>query len=201
MAAVFGVASVGLRFGSSRLSGAAYDLTRSIQGIYGESIRTGKVHRLSFLNDKQTFELAIFEVPQPRPPQSDLEATEKWEQERAAKEEELSHIPLEERGRLDWGRFKKIKEGHISSSIHIKALFIGQKEATDENADKSGRHSLLFYPSGEVDQALIVLKEGELDGDGRSLSLIVEPMSGRVRTQPGEIAKDDWIRHFGAKQP
>ena len=200
---VFGIALTGFSFGRSRLSSAAYDLTRTVQGLYSETIRSGKIHRLTFFDRGKRFEIQSFQLPKPKPPETDREALDKWEEEQEALEEALRDIPLAQRKRTDRGSFTRVKEGALSSSISIKSLYIGQQEMEwpepNNDAPPQGL-SILFYPSGEVDQAMIVLKEGDVDGDGRTLSLIIEPMSARVTTRQGEVTKEDWIRHFGEQK-
>ncbi len=208
LALVFGITVGGLSVGRSRLASAAYELTRTIQGLYAESIRSGKLHRLTFFDGGQSYQIERFELPKPRPSATDLKAVDEWEEEQRLKEEALRDLPTLERRRIDRGEFKKVKEGEISSGVHMKAIFVGQDQKQWDNQEKIQRDggtekgiSLIFYPSGEVEQSLIVLKAGEASGDGRELSLIIEPMSGRVITRQGEVSKEDWIRHFGERKP
>jgi hypothetical protein len=47
----------------------------------------------------------------------------------------------------------------------------------------------LFYPSGETDQALIVLE----DSGDRWASLEIDPLSGRVKTVKGEVTVESFF--------
>lgn len=188
----FTVSIVGLNYNKTKLTNTAYQLTQDIQGLYAESIKTGKLYRIVFDIPKKTYDLEAFELPKPKPSETEVEALDKWREEERLREEERAKKDWTKRTRLDFGNFKKIKTREISSAVEIKRIIVTRTK--DEADDK--KSIILFYPSGEIDQTLIVLE----DGDGRFISLIAEPMSGRVVSRSNEITEENWLKEFASQK-
>jgi hypothetical protein len=92
--------------------------------------------------------------------------------------------------RMDRGIFRTLKERTLSSSIKVKTFLTTQSLQKEEVAS-----SLLFYPSGETEQALIVIE----DSGGEMMSLEIDSLSGRVKTLRGEVTLDQWKKELGIK--
>lgn len=193
--AVVGLIAVILAVGSSffstrqtKLRNAAHQLTQDIQGTYFRAIKKAKVYRIFFKDDRQSYVIQEFELPKQRPKDSDKEALAKWEQE----QREIDSLPMDERTartRLDRGTFKDVRKRTYPSFIRLKEFFNARlKETPKEDDQKESDDSIFFYPSGEMDQALIVLE----DGNENYFSLKTEPLSGKVTAVQGEISEQDW---------
>ncbi len=192
MAIAFTVSIVGLNYNKTKLTNTSYQLTQDIQGLYAETIKTGKLHRIVFHIESATYDLEVFELPKPKPKETDREELEKWEAEQSAIAEERAKKDWTKQNRLDFGTFNKMKTREIASAIKLKRLIVTRTH--DEFDGKTT--AMLFFPSGEVDQALFVLE----DGDGRLISLIAEPMSGRVRVQQGEVTEETWFKEYASQK-
>lgn len=189
MAIIFALAINFFPSRSIRLKNSAYQLSQDIQSTYFITIKSGKIHRMSFWNDQTTYFIEKFELPPEKPilpkeGETDgyRKALERWEQ---YQKKIQSFSPQEQTAlsRLQRGTFKELSKKELSFPIQIKSFFLAQKI---ENKDVLGR--ILFYPSGEVDAALLVLQ----DGAGRFFSLTLDALSGRVTTTNGEMTEEEW---------
>lgn len=183
---------VGLNYNKTKLKNSSYQITQDIQGLYAEAVKTGKMHRILFHLVEKTYDLEIFELPKPKPSEGETEALEKWQEDQSRLAEERAKKDWTKRTQLDFGEFRKIKTREIPSAITIKRVIVSR---THEESDGK-TEMILFYPSGEIDQTLIVLE----DGDGRLISLIAEPMSGRVVVQLGEITEETWFKDYASQK-
>ncbi len=197
VAIVFAVATSNFTSSKSRLSNASYQITRDIQTLYNESIKSGKIHRLKLNKETDGYTLESFEFPEAKPDASDpdnREKLEKWEAKQRDLEESWKGKDKAELTRLDRGYFKEVKKRGLPFWVKIKK-FITAQSLQDENRNEEVSPSILFYPSGEVDQALIVIE----DNSEKRYSLVVQPLSGRVKTISNEIALEDWKKEMGLK--
>jgi prepilin-type N-terminal cleavage/methylation domain-containing protein len=192
IAIIFAVAALGINAARSRLSNAAYQLTQDIQTLYNDSIRTGRVLRLAINEARDGYSLEVFELPRPKPKADDRAGLEKWEKEQIEIEDALRQKDKFSITRLDRGLFRAQKKRTLSSSIKIRTFLTDQNLKDD---DPHAKVSLLFYPFGETQPALIVLA----DTSDKVYSLEVHPLSGRVKITPGEITKDQWMKNFSIK--
>lgn len=189
---VFAAASLNFSGGRARITNAAYQFTQDIQGLYAESIKTGRIHRILFSEAKDSYTLDVFEMPRPKPKGDDRKALEKWEKEQEQINETLRDRDKYEITRIDRGLFRSLKKRDLNSNLRIKSFV---KASDLKNNKKDSPAFILFYPSGETDQVLIVLE----DTSERSFSLLVDALSGRVKTVPGELSVDQWKKDLGIK--
>lgn len=162
----------------SQLRRSSYDLTRDIQSASTQSVYTGNIHRLFFDLSKNTYSIEAYDPPPKRPSGENPEALAKWEEEQRALDA-MNPTERAARTRLTRGRFKKLKAIELPSSVHIKS-FLNRREEDAKD--------LIFYPSGEADEALVVLS----DGNDHYFSLEIDSLSGRVRSTTEEISEQKW---------
>ncbi|MDB5036881.1 MAG: hypothetical protein JWQ35_409 [Bacteriovoracaceae bacterium] len=192
VAIVFGVAALTFTASKQRMSNVSYQFTQDIQSLYADAIKTGRIHRLQLNEQKDAYSLDIFEMPVPRPRQDDREATEKWEKRQKEIEDSWKDKDRANLTRLDRGTFQPLKKRVLNSSLKIKTFVTAESLKEDQKQVPP----ILFYPSGETDQTLIVIED--VSG-GKILSLEVDPLSGRVKTIPNEVSLDQWKKDVGIK--
>jgi hypothetical protein len=176
----------------TRMANVAYEFTKDVQTLYNESIRTGRIYRLMFNEAKDGYTLDVFEMPKPKPKADDRVALEKWEKEQNEIQEALKDKERASITRLDRGLFRTVKKRTINSSLKIKSI-VNSQDLRGEK--KIPQPFLLFYPTGETDQVLIVIE----DPSEKIISLEVDPLSGRVKTIHGEVTIDQWKKDLGIK--
>lgn len=179
-----GVALYSFQIGFSHIRSNAHDLLKDIQAAYMNAQREGEIWRLSFdLSDEsiQSYRIESFQLPPQQPSPEDEEAYEAWEEYQS----ELDQLGRDERReitRVERGSFELVREGYLEGSVRV-GHFERRREPTEND------WSLLFYPTGEMDQALIVLE----DGRGRYQSLITNPITGRVLSLHRDVSEEDWM--------
>lgn len=169
----------------------AYLLSRDIQSTYALSSQHADFFRLLVNEDRRGYQLQKFEPPQPRPVENDSDPNnrkkiEEWENA----QRDLDNMNALERTamtRLQRGSFKTFKQVSLPGSIIFKSVTTARGLQKDKKDDKEP-WAILFFPSGEVDQSLIVL-----DGENAAyFSLEVSPLTGRVTSSLGEITEQEW---------
>ncbi len=169
----------------NKIRTASYELTRDIQGLYNKSLQTGKIHRLAFQEDRQTYLVQEFLLPKPKPSEEDEKAFEEWKRT----QEVLEKLSTEDRAnlsRLDRGSFQAISQNSLPSAITVKS--VKNVKVPEEDQNQLEKWFIFFYPSGEMDETLIVLESD----DGRLVSLITDPLQGLVRVEVGEVSASEW---------
>lgn len=191
MTAVIAVAVGYLSNSTRNLKKAAYALSRDIQSIYGKAVKDSEFQRLLINNDRRGYQLQKFEPPQSKPIEDDNDPNsrkkiEAWEEAQRAFEN-MNALERTELTRLQRGAFKTYKNQSLTGDIQIKT-FITAKGLAKQKRDESEPLFMMFYPSGEADQTLIVLD----DSRQHFFSLVVNPLSGRVTSSQGEITEEEW---------
>lgn len=170
-------------FGGKTRTGGS-NLVKDLQGTYYASIRKGQVFRLSFAQDKDGdfYVIERFELPSPPPSEEDEEAYKAWEQKQEAKKEKLAKLSkdqLKSRSLLDDGDFILVKQKRLGD-LKLKKL-------VKPNAEEGQIQAILFYPTGEMDDSLIVLGE-----DSDSFSIVTDPLTGIIRSFARELTEEEW---------
>ena len=192
LATVFALVTANFRFARSKLSGTAYQLTKDIQSIYAEAVRKGQIYRLLFNEEMTEYTIDVFEPPKPKPPEDDRKALEKWKEDQKKIEEAASALKESVlKTRIARGLFATVKTRSISS-VTFKTFITPQLNNKDT---PKGPFYLMFYPSGEMDEALIVFE----DGNENAMSLLVHGLSGRVKTVAGEVTEEEWKKSTRSK--
>jgi prepilin-type N-terminal cleavage/methylation domain-containing protein len=195
MAFIFGVTFSSFKPRSARLKQAAYQMSQVIQTTYLHAVKSGSIHQIKFKDDNKTISVERYYPPLKKPQIPDAGETEEyrkkleqWEDAQDA----LQQLSPTERSRLtryQRGSFREVVKKEIDGPISIKNIF-STREWGEEEAPK-----LVFYPSGEVDQAVIVLD----DGAEKFFSLEINPLSGKVTTKKGETTEEEWKKQIGSE--
>jgi len=100
-------------------------------------------------------------------------------------------------------RFRAIEAnglGDLESGMGGKTLqrgifFRAVLSAHDDAPRTSGRAYLYFWPGGHTERSSIQLRIGDSEEEGRTLTLVVSPLTGKVKAKPGpvelEVPTDD----------
>lgn len=193
MALAFSMAASFFFSGNRNLRKSSYELTKVVQSTYQMSTRKAGFYRLVLQEDRQSFLLQEFVPPKPKPKENDKDPDnrkkiEEWE---AAQKEfdNMNALQRSELSRLQRGSFKTLKTINLSGSIRVKTIRTARMIDKDTlDPAKAEEVSILFYPSGEVDQTLIVLE----DQSDHFFSLEINPLSGRVKSSQTEITEQEW---------
>lgn len=191
MTAIIGVAVGYLSSSTRNLKKAAYALSRDIQSIYGKTTKESQFQRLLINDDRKSYQLQVFVPPEPKPLEDENDPDrrkkiEAWEE--AQREfENMNALERSELTRLQRGSFKTFKNQTLPGDIQIKT-FLTARGIDRQKKDEKEPIFMMFFPSGEADQTLIVLD----DGKNHFFSLTVNPLSGRVTASQGEITEEDW---------
>lgn len=190
ISAVFFISTSKFTNSRARLSDAAYRVTQDIQSLVNESIRQGKIHRLSINTERDGYILEAFELPPPPPKPDDREGQEKYEELQRKIEESWKGKEKATLTRLDRGFFRELKKRDLGFRVKFKTFINSQ------NSQENAPWEIFFYPSGEVDQVLMIIE----DSTERKISLVVNPLSGVVKTVLGELNVAEWKKQRGIKE-
>jgi type II secretory pathway pseudopilin PulG len=191
MTAVISMAIGYLSSSSRALKKSAFMMSRDIQSIYQKATKDAEFQRLLLNEDRHSYQLQKFEPPQPKPLEDDSDPNnrkkiEEWET--AQKEfENTNKLERSELTRLQRGGFKTFKTQTLPGEIHVKT-FLTARGIDKEKRDDKEPAFIMFFPSGETDQTLITLD----DGNEHFFSLTINPLSGRVSATQGEITEQEW---------
>lgn len=181
----FGVAFGAFSGKKASLKRASQQLTQDIQGLYIRSIEQTKIYRLSFDRDERhKYLIEEYRPPMKKPKEDDREAMEKWE-DYQREIDALSGDERKKRTRMDRGTFKAMKERILPTPVQIEKVLTSRME------DKEGAQkitSIVFMPTGEMDQALIILKVDE----SLIYSLKTNPLTGKVHLILSEVTEQEW---------
>jgi hypothetical protein len=193
-----GVAVHSFRSSSGPLRKLSQNLIRDIQGAYHQSLRQGEIFRLEFIPGENRYRLLRFEFPPPPPSPEDREAFRDWEEQEKERQDQLRQLSRSERvalTTLDRAQYVLVEDREFSDSVELIEIRREQKNALEPEASY-----ILFYPTGEMDSVLLILR----DGGGREMSLVTEPYSGRVKTFNRALTDEEWAQERlprGAIQP
>jgi prepilin-type N-terminal cleavage/methylation domain-containing protein len=157
MVAMFLVALLFLAIPSSdgpkmhrELQGAIDDLDRAVRFAQREAILRNVITRLRFTFDEAKFEYAVEAGPGGQfvlPASEDtskmnLEQRQAWEKKQKSLE----------------NQFNKVEEfSELNRSLSLEVTFYGFASTSTGDFEKSGDGSVYFYPTGEKDEAILVL--------------------------------------------
>ena len=202
--ALIGIVTTGVVFGSgalvnSRLRGAASMISGAIRIAYTRASATSRTNRLAFDLDGST--VALEETNDMMLVKKD-DATGGSE---ASTPEERAAIELAARiikgPQAPRARFSAIKAfGFDPDTSGGRSLGKGvkfRKVETEHSPDgqTSGKAYLYFWPGGQTERASIQLMPASAQALDEGMSILVSPLTGRVRTAPGsksmEPLRDD----------
>jgi len=182
----FGVAISSFSGRKASLKRASQQLIQDLQTLAVRAVEDSTIYRVRFdLETKQKYFIEVYQAPMKKPREEDREAFAKWEE----LQREIEALPLDERrkrSRMDRGSFKIKKQRELPGAVEISKL-LSSRALDNEKLD-----SILFLPSGEVDEALIVLKSEDL-----KYSLTTQPLTGRVTLTLNELTESDWKKEIG----
>lgn len=177
----FGVAISAFSGSKARLKRAAQMMTQDLQTLFVKAIEDSTIYKVSFPEENTgVYIIEKYQPPMKKPNEDDREAYQKWEE----LQREIDALPLEDRKRrtlLERGNFARVKVRELPTSVEIERINSSRFE------EGVRAHSIFFLPSGEMDQALIILKSQDLRH-----SLETNPLTGRVSLTKNEITESDW---------
>lgn len=88
---------------------------------------------------------------------------------------------------IDVYGFGEAEAGHGGKSLQRGIRFRSVQISHDDSAHKSGRAYLYFWRGGRTEQASIQLHVGDSMEEDRTLTLLVSPLTGKVRIKGGAI--------------
>lgn len=161
------------------------ELAKDLQATYFLSLRKSLVLRVSFVENAEGdyYIVERFDLPAPPPPEEDLEAFREWEkaqEEKRKAQSELSREELRNLSILESGEFTLVKKKSLGGLKLEKLLRAGAQEGEIK--------SIYFYPTGDMDDALIILK----DEDNSEFSIVTEAFSGKIRTFARALTEEEW---------
>jgi general secretion pathway protein H len=83
--------------------------------------------------------------------------------------------------------FGDVEGGHGGKTLQRGIRFRAVQTAHDDTVRTSGRAYLYFWRGGRTEQASIQLHIGDSVDDARTLTLLVSPLTGRVRVRGGAV--------------
>jgi hypothetical protein len=83
--------------------------------------------------------------------------------------------------------FGDVEGGHGGKMLQRGIRFRGVQTAHDDAVRTSGRAYLYFWRGGRTEQASIRLHIGESVDEDRTLTLLVSPLTGKVRIRGGVV--------------
>jgi len=196
IALILGAVVVGSgQLGSSRLRHSSTMITGAIRVGFSRATATSKTVRLVL--DMKENAIWLEEGDQPHLVQTkDISGTGG-----AAAATEAERASLAESSRILKGptapktQFKEIDamglaasepgKGHKAIERGIKIRQV--QTAHDDEARKEGRAYLYFWPGGLTERAAIQLKAGEGEGEEKTVTLIVAPLTGKVTVKDGAV--------------
>ena len=133
-------------------------------------------------SDKPIF-LAVSKREENQDP-NELTEEEKEEQEKAKEEGR----PVKERPRF--AKDSVISEVKLDKGIKLRSVFT----ANQEEVFRTGKAYIHFFPNGFAEPAMVTIGQGENEEDGGSYTLILSPLTGKVKREVGAVDPD---RYFG----
>ena len=81
--------------------------------------------------------------------------------------------------------FGDVEGGKGGKALQRGITFRSVQTAHDDQARKTGRAYVYFWPGGRTERAAIQLQIGDEEDDDRTLSLVVSPLTGKVKMKAG----------------
>lgn len=118
-----------------------------------------------------------------------IDPNDMTEEEREAIEDaKREGLPIKERARFTADRL--IEEHTLEKGINLRSVFTPEQE----ERFTSGKAFVHFFPNGFAEPAMITIGQGEGEEAGASYTLVLSPLTGKVRSEFGELDPD---RYFG----
>lgn len=191
MAIVLGVAISSFRGGSNPIRRTAQSLTKDIQASYFQAIKRARVIQLRFSEKGDAYYIEYLNLHAKAPSKDDKKAYEAWEEKQKKKKEELDKLSPEERRNLsdlDLAEFVPIRKQNFPDGISLKSLSKINEEGVTTETKQKQLQRILFYPTGEMDSALVIIQ----DDGGRSFSLVTDSITGRVNVYSHSLTEEEW---------
>ena len=155
---------------SADLDTQSNDLERAVRFMSDEAALRNSVVRLHFMLDKAPQEYAIEYGP------SDsfiLPPVNEFETKTLSKEEEEKAAKATKEINMKFNKVQEFQESNTEVSDNVRILGVGN--ATSEKFTSTGEASIYSFPTGEKDDALILLANDEM-----VISLEVNPFNSKV---------------------
>ena len=155
------------------------NLERAVRFMSDEAALRNSVVRLHFMLDKAPQEYAIEYGP------SDsfiLPPVNEFETKTVSKEEEEKAAKLTKEINLKFNKIQEFQESNTEVSENVKILGIGN--ASSEKFISTGDVSIYSFPTGEKDEALILLAN-----EDKVISLKVSPFNSKVERKSHQIER------------
>ncbi len=176
--------SVGaMNFAGNRIRAQAQRLVGDLQVAHFQAMRQSKVFRLIVSEDGTSWKIERFVLPSPPPSKENDEAYRRWKDEQEERQRVLDQLSLEERQKLNLinrGSFESFKEYQLPEGIKISRVL--------QRHPRTDPRSLLFYPTGELQGALIVIENEYQD----FFSIQMNSITGLISSQKGLISEEQW---------
>ena len=196
IAIVAGLAGLALstftQISNTKLRVSTNKLAAALRHSFGYAVSHGRYVRMVLdlegnrywveSSDKPIF-LAVKKREENQDP-NELTEEEKEELEKAKEEGR----PIQQRPRFT--KDSVISEVKLDKGITLRRVFT----ANQEEVFTSGKGYIHFFPNGFAEPAMVTVGQGESDMDGGSYTLILSPLTGKVKRELGVIDPD---RYFG----
>jgi general secretion pathway protein H len=83
--------------------------------------------------------------------------------------------------------FGDLESGKGGKTLQRGIFFRAVQSAHDDAPRTSGRAYLYFWPGGHTERSSIQLRIGDSEDEGRTLTLVVSPLTGKVAAKPGPV--------------
>jgi general secretion pathway protein H len=83
--------------------------------------------------------------------------------------------------------FGDVESGKGGKGLQRGIAFRAVQSGHDDAPRTSGRAYLYFWPGGRTERSSIQLRIGESEDEGRTLTLLVSPLTGKVKAKPGPV--------------
>lgn len=164
---------------ASKVRSEALHVAGAIRYVYGRSAINGVRYQLTFAVGGNTLSAQCSEK---NIPVASAETTK--QRAKAEKQDgEANPFGVAGGGGMAACDDKVIRDFTLKDGVTIARVITSHDEAPVE----SGNATIGFFPNGFVERSMIWVK----GADGGYFTLIVDPMSGRVRVKPGDLAVPD----------
>lgn len=183
---------------SARLKGAATMIASAIKVAYTRATATSRDLRLVMDLDEQRIWLEQSDIPmlvssKGKDAAQGADPMTQKEQEARAEGEKIMKGPPVPKPRFtpiaSWGfgDNEGSKGGKGGKPLQRGITFRAVQSTHDDKARTSGRAYLYFWPGGRTELAAITLRIGDSSDDDLAMTLLVSPLTGKVRIKGGAV--------------
>jgi general secretion pathway protein H len=193
---VMGVAVAGsMQLPSARLRRSATMIVSAVKVAYTRATATSRDLRLVMDLDHQAIWLEETDVPmlvqsKATSPASGAEAVTASERAATQEAEQIMKgppIPKPSFHPIKTFGFGDVEEGKGGKPLQSGIRFRQVQTAHDDTPRTSERAYIYFWPGGLTERASIQIRIGESEEDSRTLTLLVNPLTGKVTVKPGPV--------------